>query len=418
MTSPPEATTLHHRLVDTLIEKEVIKSARIEAAFRAIPRHHFLPNLPLDQVYSDEAIPTKKSTTGETISSSSQPAMMAIMLEQLALQPGHRVLEIGTGTGYNAALIAHIVGSHGQVVTLDLDADLTANAKTHLQSVGLERIHVINQDGVMGYPLVAPYDRIILSVGAWDIAPAWYTQLRPGGRIVLPLTITPFEERSIAFDEINNTLVSRSIEACGFMKLRGSYAATSEVATCQIGPEPGLQLQYNAKYTLEPEKIYEWLTGPSQDWDSSVEATWQEIAKPGLWFRLLETDYGIISASPQVEDQSIVPPLFVWPGKWRNSRGILNSDGLALAMVPLDQLASPINQNKPTRLPIRVRSFGTGEQAAQKLLQIIEDWNRTGRLAQDINYIKAMPKTVDYQPAENETITLKQWTKLAVARTA
>src|SRR5512141_689306 len=131
-----EAATLNQALVDDLKNRELIKTERVEAAFRAVPRHLFLPEVPLEQVYSDRAISAKQDPEGKWISSSSQPAIMAIMLEQLGLEPGHKVLEIGTGPGYNAALMAHIVGEAGQVVTVEIDEDLVEAAREHLEQAG------------------------------------------------------------------------------------------------------------------------------------------------------------------------------------------------------------------------------------------------------------------------------------------
>ena len=108
-----QITRLHGNYVEELKSKGAIQSPRVEEAFRAVPRHLFLPEVPLERVYRDEAILTKRQD-GQLVSSSSQPTMMAIMLEQLDLQPGHRVLEIGAGSGYNAGLMAHIVGDSGQ----------------------------------------------------------------------------------------------------------------------------------------------------------------------------------------------------------------------------------------------------------------------------------------------------------------
>jgi protein-L-isoaspartate(D-aspartate) O-methyltransferase len=88
------------------------------------------------------------------------------------LAPGQRVLEIGAGTGYNAALMAHIVGGSGEVVTVDIERDLVDAARDHLEAAGFGRVRVVLGDGGDGHPGGAPYDRIILTVGAWDVAPA------------------------------------------------------------------------------------------------------------------------------------------------------------------------------------------------------------------------------------------------------
>ena len=122
------------------------------------------------------------------ISSSSQPAMMAMMLEQLDLQPGHRVMEIGAGTGYNAVLMAHLVGVRGHVVTIDFDEDIVLDTRRHLAANGIVNIDVIRTDSGQGFPDGAPFDRIILTVGDWDIAPAWRGLLVANGRLVLPLS--------------------------------------------------------------------------------------------------------------------------------------------------------------------------------------------------------------------------------------
>src|SRR5262249_34183951 len=153
-----------------------IRSPRVEAAFRAVPRHVFLPGIEFEHVYSDVPVPIKQRN-GVTLSGSSQPTMMAMMLELLSLERGHRVLEIGAGTGYNAALMAEIVGEHGAVTTIDIDDDLTGRATEALRAAGSENVRVICADGGYGCADGAPYDRIVLTVGAWDLAPAWQKQL-------------------------------------------------------------------------------------------------------------------------------------------------------------------------------------------------------------------------------------------------
>lgn len=235
---------LRRELVESLQQRRALTDRRVAEAFDAVPRHHFLPGLPPEQVYSDAAIVTKERD-GVAISSSSQPAMMAIMLQQLDLEPGQRVLEIGAGTGYNAALIRELVGPSGRVVTVDLDGDLVDGARAHLAAAGIAGVRVELGDGALGWPDAAPYDRIILTVGAADVLPAWVEQLRPGGLLVLPLAfwlnVGQFSAALLKLPD--GTLLSESLAPCGFIALRGPFAgalrtveAGEWVVTLREGP--------------------------------------------------------------------------------------------------------------------------------------------------------------------------------------
>src|SRR3984957_3055222 len=175
---------MRERLAPRGVARHRIGSERVAAALHAVPRHLFLPGQPPEATYADDAIVTKRDQAGQPISSSSQPAIMAIMLEQLGLAPGHRVLEIGAGTGYNAALISHIVGPSGQVTSIDIDPELVGTAREHLASAGFTEVTVTCADGAGGDPGHAPYDRIIATVGVSDLAPAWLAQAVPHRRIV------------------------------------------------------------------------------------------------------------------------------------------------------------------------------------------------------------------------------------------
>src|SRR5712691_8747602 len=137
---------LHADLLRTLKAGGRLQSAEVEGAFLAVRRHDFLPSHPPEIAYRDQVV-TTKVTDGIPISASTQPSMMATMLEQLGLRRGHRVLELGTGTGYNAALIAHIVGESGQVVTIDLDEDIVAEARRNLRRAGYQHVICIRGDG-------------------------------------------------------------------------------------------------------------------------------------------------------------------------------------------------------------------------------------------------------------------------------
>jgi methyltransferase of FxLD system len=234
-----EAAARRAALIAHLERDGSLADPGVRAAMLAVPRHRFLPHEPLERAYADDAIATKFAD-GVSISSASQPAIVAQMLEQLALAPGLRVLEIGAGTGYNAALLRTLVGPGGQVTTIDIDADITAAARAHLAAAGITDVEIITGDGAHGWEPSAPYDRIILTVNAGDIAPAWSAQLAAGGVLVLPLTIGT-AQFSIAFEKHDAMLQSRSIVPCGFMPLRGSMASERTGST-SVSPAPGLTL--------------------------------------------------------------------------------------------------------------------------------------------------------------------------------
>ena len=239
---------LQEALVETLSARGATRSPTVEAAFRVVPRHLFVPHVPPEAAYQDQSIPTKR-LNGDLVSSSSQPAIMAVMLEQLDLKPGHRVLEIGAGTGYNAALMAHIVGPQSQVITVDIDLDIVEAARQHLASAGVAQVQVVQGDGGLGYAEGGPYDRIIFTVGAGEVRPMWLAQLRRGGRLLLPLSLKGDTQVSAAFERATEGWETKSVKACGFMRLRGAFAEGSLLV--QLGPERGLRLATDRPSTVD-----------------------------------------------------------------------------------------------------------------------------------------------------------------------
>jgi methyltransferase of FxLD system len=213
---------LRRELVDSLTEKGWISQKRVEAAFRNVPRHLFLPDLALEEVYSDKAIVTK-TDNGDPVSSSSQPAIMAVMLEQLGLEEGDNVLEIGAGTGYNAALMSSLVGPSGHITTVDIDTDVVAFARQNIDRASFPDVQVVNGDGGLGYPPSAPYDALIATVGVWDLSPYWIDQLKEGRSLVAPLSFNTIQF-TIGFDKVGEVLTSFNIRPCAFMRLRGAFA--------------------------------------------------------------------------------------------------------------------------------------------------------------------------------------------------
>jgi protein-L-isoaspartate(D-aspartate) O-methyltransferase len=211
-------------LVETLKRKGDLRDARVEAAFLEVPRHLFLPELTLEQAYADEAVPTKRDSDGTPISSCSQPSMIAIMLEQLQLQPGHNVLEIGAGTGYNAALMQQIVGPAGHVTTIELDPQIAEQASDHLMRAGMSAVNVVPGDGAAGCPPRAAYDRIMATAGIWDVPHPWVRQLKQRGILVAPLWIDAFQVSAAFHARPDGSLISEQNLPCGFIRLRGAAA--------------------------------------------------------------------------------------------------------------------------------------------------------------------------------------------------
>ncbi len=218
--SPASAKTL----INSLRAARLL-DAPLEAAFRALPRSAFLPHLPPEEAFRDEAIPVKLDEDGTVLSSSSQPSMMAIMLRQLRLQPGHNVLEIGAGTGYNAALMQHLVGDEGKVTSIEIDSAVAETARANLQRVAMSEVLIVEGDGAAGYAPRASYDRIIATAGIWDVPETWVRQLKPGGILVTPLLVEGFEISAALTLQPDGTLYSTSNRLCAFIPLRGQFAA-------------------------------------------------------------------------------------------------------------------------------------------------------------------------------------------------
>lgn len=237
-------------LVRALKERGAIRTELVESAFEVVPRELFVPEVAaergLEVVYGDEVFVTRKDAHGLPTSSSSQPGIMAPMLEQLRLEPRMRVLEIGAGTGYNAALLKAIVGDGGRVVTVDIDPDTAREARAHLRRAGA-RARVIAADGRDGWGPGAPYDRIIATASAAAPPRAWFDQLRPDGILVVPMRLTDAfaPQLSMAFRKEDAGFALVEARLAGFMGLRGAPDAPAPM-------DPAIVVEFRGEGDAEP----------------------------------------------------------------------------------------------------------------------------------------------------------------------
>lgn len=368
-------------MVDDLKARDLIQTEAVEMAFRAVPRHVFLPDVPLDRIYRDDAIVTRYNERKQPISSSSQPAIMALMLEMLALEPGHRVLEIGAGTGYNAALMAHIVGESGQVTTIDIDTDIVHEATEHLTASGYTQVRVLCGDGAFGADTFAPFDRIILTVGAGDIAPAWRDQLRMGGRLVLPLTLrcTP---RVIAFERTaEHRLTSANVTLGGFMPLRGADAIEE-----RLHPLPGkdnITVWSDGKVEFDRSALAQTLAGPARDTSTGVQAklisNWAGWA---MWIELHDPAFGQLYVERRKDKER---------AGFEQRCGLIESEQIAVVIPQGDH----VRKRRTNGIELLVRIYGESDMLAARLTNHLLNWQAAGSppLEDDL-HVLALPAEV------------------------
>jgi protein-L-isoaspartate(D-aspartate) O-methyltransferase len=401
----PSASELNEALIARMRGHGSLQSPAVEAAFRAVPRHMFLPSLPREQAYTDDAIPTKRLASGEAISSSSQPSMMAIMLEQLGLERGQNVLEIGAGTGYNAALISQLVGPSGRVTTLDIDDDIVAAARAHLRAAGHGRVRVVQADGAQGFAAHAPYDRIVLTVGAWDIAPAWREQLAPGGRLLLPLALNG-PQLAAAFERRGDVMESASLAVCGFMRLRGPFAGPEH--RLALGHGGALSLHHEGDAPADAASIEGWLAAPAQVADAGALRAGEALTL-WQWLALHEPRFGQLFADsdrlPLEEARHLFGDSQAAFG-WMGAPAITGEHGLGLLVSAPP--APPAERRPDTPLALQVRSFGDLEPA-QRLLDLVRAWQDAGRPDERRLRLSAYPVEAGYKPRRGELALRKRW---------
>lgn len=309
-TSAPDV--LRAEMTRRLVDGQVIRNPAVRDAFAAVARHLFIPHVPAQAAYADEPVYTKTSGAGTRISAASQPRIVAMMLEQLDPQPAHRVLEAGAGTGYNAALIAHMVGPAGHVTTLDVDADLVDGAVAHLTAAAVDNVAAVLADATRGHAAGAPYDRIIATVGVHDVPNPWLEQLTADGRLVVPLRLRGAASRSIVFTRAGPGWRSVDSQLAVFMPLRGVADDARRIVA--VNPGQDVTLQVNKDQSVDAARLAGVLDQPAVTvWTGVLFPPMVPYEWIDLWLALrLPNSIMRMNTGPGAIDRQQVSPIFGW----------------------------------------------------------------------------------------------------------
>ncbi len=278
-TGQPEV--LRNQMVDDLLlandSLPRLASATVEAVMRKVPREEFLPGVPLPEVYkADDVVRIKLDENGNTISSASAPWLVALMLQEADVRPGHRVFEVGTASGINACYLSRLVGETGEVVSVEFDGDLIDSARRGLAATECTNVEVIHGDGEHGAPGRGVFDRVIVTVQSGDLAKAWMDQLAPDGLMVVPLYLRGIS-RSVTFEPEGDHWRSRAAHVCGFVDMQGEGACSRQVVTF----DDGVFLRVYEGQDVDAQAMTDAMATPAHQ-------VWTGVPTPGIEFTHLD----------------------------------------------------------------------------------------------------------------------------------
>ena len=209
--SAEEFRTVREDMVRSQLEARGIRAPKVLAAMTRVPRHRFVDAALRSRAYDDHALPIG---AGQTIS---QPFMVALMTEALRLKGGEKILEIGTGSGYQTAILAEFTP---RLFSIERNADLARAASARLSELGYKNVILKTGDGSLGWPEHAPFDRIVVTAGAPDLPPPLFEQMVEGGILVIPIGDRDSQRLEVVTREKDQAL-SRRLVDCAFVPLLG-----------------------------------------------------------------------------------------------------------------------------------------------------------------------------------------------------
>jgi protein-L-isoaspartate(D-aspartate) O-methyltransferase len=201
-------------MVRNQIEARGVRDPAVLTVMRRVPRHRFVPTEYLDAAYEDHPLPIGY---GQTIS---QPYIVALMTEALKIKPGSRVLEIGTGSGYQAAILAEL---DAEVYTVEIIPALAQEAEQRLRDLGYGKVRVLNADGYFGWPEHAPFDAIIVTAAPDHLPQPLANQLKEGGRLIIPIGPQGSFQTLWLFEKKNGELAATNLGGVIFVPLTGEH---------------------------------------------------------------------------------------------------------------------------------------------------------------------------------------------------
>ncbi|WP_327093022.1 methyltransferase, FxLD system [Nonomuraea sp. NBC_01738] len=365
------AARLRARMVAALVERGPIVSRDVRDAFATVPRERFVPEVSAGAAYSvHDALITRRDPDGTATSSVSAPWLQAQMLECARLFRGARVLEIGSG-GYNAALIAEIVGPEGLVVTVDIDPFVVERAGRFLAETGYPQVKVVLGDAEEAADEHMPeggFDAIIVTVGVWDCP--WGRLLAQGGRMVVPLRFATIT-RSITFVRDGDRFPGYEPTACGFVSIQGAGAHAAQEARLAGG---AVTLTIEGGPTLDPGALERALHAERTEiWTGVTAANGESFDTLGLRIAATDDRYGQIWPDPVLAADLVQSAL-----RWY-CPALITPDGFAYLTIREARAGRAARGGKPGW---EFGVFAHGADAtglAEQLAAHVHDWDRHWR---------------------------------------
>ncbi|MCD6398292.1 MAG: protein-L-isoaspartate(D-aspartate) O-methyltransferase [Candidatus Aenigmarchaeota archaeon] len=212
---------MYEKTLENLIQemrlRGTLKSKKLEQAFKKIDRKYFVPEKYKGSAYADYPLPIGHEQT------ISQPSTVAMMTEALVVKSGQKILEIGAGSGWQAALLGYLVGPKGKIFTVEINEWLVELARRNMKKIGLGNVKIIHGDGSLGYEKEAPYDRIMVTAAAPKVPEPLKRQLKDDGKMIMPLG-NYFTQKVLVFEKMGEDLVV--VEDLGyfrFVPLKGKH---------------------------------------------------------------------------------------------------------------------------------------------------------------------------------------------------